>query len=431
MKRRAFLKNVMAAGATSVVAPSALLTMTGCGSQPTPETIATPKGFDFDEIIDRSGTFSMKHGRAEKMGGGKIAMGMADMDFRTAPHVHDALAKRIERDVLGYTAIPDEYYTAIQKWTKEQQGWEMDREWINYCPGVITSYTFAIECFSQPGDKVIVQPPVYDPFVRYSKGIGREVVDNPLILEDGKYRMDFEQLESLMDDRTKLMVLCNPHNPGGMMWDADSLRRLAEICARHGVLVLSDEIHGDLALNGRRHVPFCSVSEEAANIGVIFTGPTKAFNLAGIHTAQCYIVNPELRKKYTAYLRDRKLTEASLPAIIMTLAAYGGSDEWLNALKKYLQANVDLVAEFIAKEIPAIKVHRPEASFLIWLDCRALGLEQKDLVAMFQDKANLVINNGASYGQGGEGFIRINIGCPRSVVEKALQQLKSAVQQTV
>ncbi|MCF0166639.1 MAG: pyridoxal phosphate-dependent aminotransferase [Bacteroidales bacterium] len=425
MKRRTFLNRVALLGASGLVAPELLFGLTGCKEAVEAAGLSVG-GWDFDEVIDRSGTYSIKYDRAEKMGG-KLPMWIADMDFRTAPYVSDALVGRVKRDVMGYTSIPDKYYEAIVSWVEARQGWRMEREWVNYCPGVITGIAAAIECFSSPGDKVIVQPPVYNSFMQYAEGLGRIVANNPLIFENGSYRMDLEHLESVIDDRTRMLILCNPHNPGGMMWDRDSLVRIAQICERHGVIVLSDEIHGDLALGGRRHIPFCSVSGEAAKVGLIFTGPTKAFNVAGLHTAQTYIPNKELRERFQDYLDRRKLTEASIPAIELTIAAYSHEPRWLDEMKLYLQGNIDYVADFLAREIPAIKVVKPEASFLMWLDCRALGLDQNGLVSLFQDKAGILINNGESYRQGGTGFIRLNIGCPRSICRQAMSRLQAAL----
>ena len=425
MKRRTFLNRLALLGASGLVAPELLFGLTGCKEAAEAAGLSAG-GWDFDEVIDRGGTYSIKYDRAEKMGG-KLPMWIADMDFRTAPYVSDALVGRVKRDVMGYTSIPDKYYEAIVSWVEARQGWRMEREWVNYCPGVITGIAAAIECFSSPGDKVIVQPPVYNSFMQYAEGLGRIVANNPLIFENGSYRMDLEHLESVIDDRTRMLILCNPHNPGGMMWDRDSLVRIAQICERHGVIVLSDEIHGDLALGGRRHIPFCSVSGEAAKVGLIFTGPTKAFNVAGLHTAQTYIPNKELRERFQDYLDRRKLTEASIPAIELTIAAYSHEPRWLDEMKLYLQGNIDYVADFLAREIPAIKVVKPEASFLMWLDCRALGLDQNGLVSLFQDKAGILINNGESYRQGGTGFIRLNIGCPRSICRQAMSRLQAAL----
>ena len=419
MERRSFLKGMVAAGTASLLPAGELLQ--GCtarGNSPS-------QGWDFDEVIDRSGTWSIKWGRA---GEGQIPMWIADMDFRTDPAVRDALAERLRRDVMGYTSTPEEFVTAIRDWVETTHGYPVPREWVNYAPGVITSINQAYLRFSEPGDRIIVQPPVYDPFKNFALRLGREVVDNPLVFEDGKYRMDFEGLERLIDKRTKAIVLCNPHNPCGILWDKETLATLAEICDRHGILVFSDEIHADLALYGRRHTPFCSVSETAAKVGIIFSGPTKAFNLAGLSgTAYCIIPDGDLRNRYVGGLHDAKLSEASIMSLVATIAAYTSRTGWLEALKRYLEGNIGLLMDFFKEEIPGITPIRPEASFLVWLDCRALGLAQDKVLDLFNKDAGVLVNNGASYGTGGEGFVRLNIGCPRSVLQEALERIRKAI----
>ena len=425
MKRRSFLKSAAAAGAATLL-PSGLLGLTsglaaGCEkAEPAP-------AWNFDEIIDRSGTYSIKYRRAE---GGKLAMWIADMDFKTDPVVSQALRERLDRDVIGYTYAPEAYYQAIVDWLQTQHDYTVDREWVNACPGVITSINQAYLAFTQPGDKIIIQTPVYDPFGRYAQRLGREVVENPLVLRDGRYEMDFEGLERLFDARTKVLVLCNPHNPIGLVWDRETLARLAEICERHGVLVFSDEIHADLALFGHRQIPFCSASPAAARIGLMFGSPTKAFNVAGLFgTAWCVIPDAEKRERYMTALRNQKLNEFSVPSMVATLAAYTHEPRWLDALKRYLEGNIEFLEDCFSKDPHAhvIRVIRPEASFLVWLDCRALGLPQPELMKLFNDEAGVVVNNGASYGTGGEGFIRLNVGCPRSIVEEACRRIANAI----
>ncbi|MBQ6437534.1 MAG: pyridoxal phosphate-dependent aminotransferase [Bacteroidales bacterium] len=416
MTRRNFLKGVAAAGVASALPMGAIAPLTqGC----TPSGKA--RGWDFDEIVDRSGTWSIKYSQ----GGDKLPMWIADMDFRTDPAVATALRERLERDAFGYTRTPDEYREAIRGWQERENGWPIPCEWINYAPGVIAGINQAYLTFTRPGDRIIVQPPVYDLFRSYALRLGREVVFNPMIFEGDTYRMDFEGLERLFDNRTKVLVLCNPHNPCGILWDRETLVRLAEICARHGVIVISDEIHADLALYGRRHIPFCSVSDTAARIGLIFSGPSKSFNLAGITgTAYCIIPNGALREKYIATIENTKLAEPSIPTLIGTIAAYTSQSGWLPALKKYLAGNVDLVMDFFARNDLGIKAVRPEASFLVWLDCRSLGLSQKELLARFEDGAGVIMTDGEFFGTGGTGFVRLNIGCPRSMVENALSRIK-------
>ena len=413
MKRRDFLKGITATGLASLVPASWL---SSCASEP------DAPAWDFDRVMDRSGTWSTKYGRATN---GEIPMWIADMDFGTDPYVKEALLQRISRDGIGYTSTPDLFYEAIGSWEEKQHGFSVEREWIGFCPGVITSMNQAYLTFTEPGDKIIVQPPVYDHFRLYIERLGRVAVDNPLIFRNGQYSMDFEGLEGLMDEKTKMLVLCNPQNPCGTLWDKESMVRLAEVCERHGVIVISDEIHGDLSLYGRRLVPFCSVSEAAARIGMIFTGPTKAFNLAGIsNTAYFIIPDKEKRERYLATLSRAKLNEASIPTLVAVTSAYREDTTWLEALKRYIEGNVERVMQFFGEHELGMVPLRPEASFLVWIDCRKLGLTQEVLLERFNKGAKIIPSNGSSYGQGGEGFIRLNIGCPRSVLEEALERIR-------
>ncbi len=413
MKRRDFLKGITATGLASLVPVSWL---SSCASEP------DAPAWDFDRVMDRSGTWSTKYGRATN---GEIPMWIADMDFGTDPYVKEALLQRISRDGIGYTSTPDLFYEAIGSWEEKQHGFSVEREWIGFCPGVITSMNQAYLTFTEPGDKIIVQPPVYDHFRLYIERLGRVAVDNPLIFRNGQYSMDFEGLEGLMDERTKMLVLCNPQNPCGTLWDKETMVRLAEVCERHGVMVISDEIHGDLSLYGRKLVPFCSVSEAAARIGMIFTGPTKAFNLAGIsNTAYFIIPDKEKRERYLATLSRAKLNEASIPTLVAVTSAYREDTAWLEALKRYIEGNVERVMQFFAEHELGMVPLRPEASFLVWIDCRKLGLTQEVLLERFNKGAKIIPSNGSSYGTGGEGFIRLNIGCPRSVLEEALERIR-------
>ena len=421
MKRRSFLKGAVAAGAATLL-PSGLVGLAASGCKPATETA---NAWDFDEILDRSGTWSIKQQRATD---GKLAMWIADMDFKTDPVVSKALRERIDKDLMGYTYTPDEFYDAILGWEKSQHGFDVPREWIGFCPGVITSICQAYLTFTQPGDKVVVQTPVYDPFFNYAKRLGRQVVENPLIWKDGRYEMDFEGLDRLYDKRVKVLILCNPHNPIGIIWPRETLERLADWCAAHDVLVFSDEIHADLALWGKRHVPFCSVSPTAARIGLEFCSPTKAFNIPGISgTAYCIIPEENKRQRYYDTLRSAKLAEASIPTLVATIAAYTHEPEWLEAVKRYIEGNITFVEDSFAAHECGILPVRPEASFLVWLDCRKLGLPQQDLMKLFNDEAGVVVNNGASYGTGGEGFIRLNVGCPRIIVGEAFHRIEHAV----
>ncbi len=420
MKRRTFLKSAAAAGAAAMLPSSILSLASGC----TPEN---KPGWNFDEVLDRTGTWSIKYRRAE---GGKLAMWIADMDFKTDPVVSQALRERLEKDVFGYTYGPDAFFEAIAGWEKAQHGFDVPIEWVEYAPGVIASLCQIYLTFTEPGDKVVVQTPVYDPFFDYARRLGRIAVENPLLWKDGRYEMDFEGLERLYDKRVKVLVLCNPHNPVGIIWPEKTLSRLARWCAEHDILVVSDEIHADLSLYGRRHIPFCRVDETAARIGIQLCSPTKAFNFPGITgSAYAIIPDPVKRQRFHEALDNAKLREASIPTLVATVAAYTHEPVWLEAVKQYIEGNIACVEDFFSRHACGIRPVRPEASFLIWLDCRALGLPQAELMDLFNEKAGVVMNNGAGYGTGGEGFVRLNVGCPRSVVEEALRRIEAALQQ--
>lgn len=419
MRRRDFIKGTAAAGASTLVPVGTISTLLASCSK-----ASAGKGWDFDAVHDRSGTWSIKYGRATD---GEIPMWIADMDMKTDPFVAEALRMRLDRDVLGYTSIPAEFYDVIHAWQKRYHGFDLDREWIGYAPGVITGINQAYLTFTEPGDKVIIQPPVYDHFRLYIERMGRVAVDNPLIFKDGRYQMDFDGLEKLFDDKTKILLLCNPQNPCGILWDQETLATLAEICDRHGVMVISDEIHGDLALYGKKHTPFCSVSETAKRVGVMFAGPTKAFNLAGLSgTAYSIIPDKEKRDKYNGTLRNSKLDEPSIMTLVAQIAAYREDTAWLESLKRYIENNIAIVERFFSDHDLGIVPIRPQASFLVWLDCRALGLSQTELMDLFRKKAKIIPSNGTSYGPGGEGFVRLNIGCPAPVLNEALNRLLSA-----
>ena len=417
------MKGMATAGAGLLLPPGVMLSSCS-GSKP------KELSWDFDEIIDRSGTWSIKYSRAVPASEGAptpIPMWIADMDFKTDPVVAKALKARIDKDVMGYTMTPPEYVDAIVSWVKAMHGYDVEKEWVSDAPGVITSINQAYLAFTKPGDRIIVQPPVYDHFKMYIERLGRIPVDNPLIEENGHYRMDFEGLERLLADGVKAMVLCNPHNPIGILWDKETLARLAETCDRHGVVVFSDEIHADLALRGRKHIPFCSVSEAASKVGMIFCGLTKSFNLAGLSgTSWCIIPDKEKRDRYLNALRSAKLNESSIMSMVATIAAYTHEPVWLNDLKRYLEGNIDLVKSFFEENALGIKAVLPEASFLVWLDCRALGLDDDSLMKRFTD-AGVILSRGASYGSGGEGFVRMNVGCPQAVLQAALERIKKGL----
>jgi cystathionine beta-lyase len=350
------------------------------------------------------------------------------MDFKSPPAIIRALEERVAHGIYGYT-VPSEAYTrSIVGWLSRHHRWEVNPSHINFVPGVVKGFAFAIDEFTEKGDKVIIQPPVYHPFRIVTRSLEREVVNNPLILEEGRYRMDFEGLrEILSKERCKMLILCNPHNPGGRVWSARELEELAEICHAHDVLVVSDEIHSDMALAGHRHIPFATVSPEAEAISLTLMAPSKTFNIAGIVSSFAVIPNKEIRERYLAYLEPRELQQGTLFAFAATRAAYEECDDWLRQMLDYVEENVRFVDEFLREHIPAIEAMIPEASFLVWLDCRQLGLSQRNLVSLFVDKAGLALNDGTMFGSEGQGFMRLNVGTSRLILEKALNNLKNAL----
>ena len=386
--------------------------------------------YNFDEIIDRRNTSCVKFDAvAERLGRNDfIPLWVADMDFLSPPCVIEALKKRVEHGIFGYTFPSPGYYRSIIDWLQKRHHLTVKKEYVTFVPGVVKGIAFAIDEFTQKGDNVIIQPPVYHPFRIVTEGLERQVINNPLVLEKGRYRMDVDGLKkAVAENDCRVLILCNPHNPGGRIWSPEELAVIAEICYDKGILVISDEIHADLALPGYRHTPFVSVSEKAAQNSITFMAPSKTFNIAGIVSSFALIPNIDIRKRYVGYLEKRELNQGDLFAYTAAQAAYEGGEEWLDELLKYIKGNIDFVSDFLAKYIPQIKPMVPEASFLVWLDCRGLGLSQKELVSLFRDKAHLVLNDGTMFGKEGEGFMRMNVGSPRAIIEKALINLKNAV----
>lgn len=394
--------------------------------------------YDFDKVRDRRGSGDLKHevlqeryGRADL-----LPLWVADMDFDTPPFIVEAMRKRLDHPIFGYTVVPQDFWDSISEWLKERHGWEVRREWLTYIPGIVKGIGLAIVCFTRPGDKIIVQPPAYHPFRMVPEGNGREVVWNPLLpLPDGKgYDMDLEHLEKLLDvaeeKRPKILILSNPHNPAGIVWPKETLARLAFLCSRYGVLVISDEIHADMALFGHRHTPFATASEEAAQCSITFGAPSKTFNIAGIVSSYAITPNEEIRSRFYSFLNANELDEPTLFSPIATIAAYRHGREWMEQMLRYVEGNVDFVIDFCRREMPQIKPMKPQASFLVWLDCRALGLSHGELVDLFVEKARLALNDGAMFGPGGEGFMRLNVGTPRVILEEALGRLKNALRAT-
>lgn len=385
--------------------------------------------YNFDQVIDRRGTNALKTDVLKERYGSEdlIPLWVADMDFLSPPAVTEAIIERAKHGLFGYTCPSQEYYNSIINWVKRSHDWTLDQQWITFIPGIVKGIAFVIDCFSTKEDRVIIQPPVYHPF-RIIPGLHqRKVVDNPLVLEAGQYKMDLSDLKKRIDTSSKILILCNPHNPGGRVWTKEELADLAEICYDNGILVISDEIHSDMAFENNKHVPFASVSEKAAQNSITFMAPSKTFNIAGIVSSYSIIPNEKIRTKFNNYLKSSELEEGHIFAYLAAQAAYEKGEEWLTEAKDYIWGNIQFVDQFLKANIPQIKAMIPEASFLIWLDCTELNLTQKDLVSLFVKDAKLALNDGTMFGKGGEGFMRLNVGSPRSVIEKALNNLKAAI----
>jgi cystathionine beta-lyase len=383
------------------------------------------KKYNFDEVIDRRGTCAVKTDALAKLYGREdlIALWVADMDFRCGDFIIDALAKRIQEGIFGYTKTSDSYFESIIEWVGTQHQWEVKRDWLSYIPGIVKGIAFCVMKFTDPGDKIIIQPPVYHPFRLVPEAHSRQVVNNPLIEENGKYRMDLEGLKKIIDKDCKMLILCNPHNPVGITWDKKTLQELAHICAENHILVVSDEIHADMGIFGHKHLPFACVSQEAADNSITFMAPSKTFNIAGIVSSYSIIPNQQLRDSFYKYLRASELSDGTIFAYTATEAAYRNGEDWMRQMLDYVESNILFVDSYLKENVPQIKAIIPEASFLVWLDCRALGLQKSELISLFVDKAHLALNDGEMFGPGGSGFMRLNVGCSKIVLKQALEQL--------
>lgn len=383
--------------------------------------------YNFDEIIDRRNTDSVKWDGVEARWGRNdlLPMWVADMDFRTAPFVIEAIKKRLEHEVLGYTFACEDWYTSIIKWLSNRYGWNITKDNLTFIPGIVRGLAFAIQCFTQKTDKVMVMSPVYHPFFLVTEHNQREVIYSRLAIHDNQFTIDFDRFKSDVQG-CKLLILSNPHNPGGRVWTKEELARIADICAESGTLVISDEIHADLTLPGHKHTTYAMVSEAARMNSIVFMSPSKAFNMPGLASSYAVIENPELYQQFTAYLSASEFNEGHIFAYLSVAAAYSNGTEWLDQMLTYVDGNIEYTQQYLKEHIPGITMIRPQASYLIFLDCRALGLSQAQLNELFADKAHLALNEGASFGSGGEGFMRLNVACPRSVLTKALDQLAEA-----
>ena len=383
--------------------------------------------YNFDEVIDRRGSDSLKLEALLPRWGREdlIPMWVADMDFRTPPFIIDSVKKRIECEIFGYTEKPNTWYQSIINWQKKRHQLAITKEMISFIPGVVPAIVMAIEAFTKVGEQVLIQPPVYYPFAAAIRNTGRKVITNPLLLGNLQYYIDFDDFEKKVKT-CKLFILCNPHNPGGRVWSKEELEKLAAICLKYQVLMISDEIHADLTLPSYKHISLASLSEEIAMNTVTFSSASKTFNMAGLASAYAIIPNPQVRQKFLDNTVGYMLTDGNIFAFQTTVVAYEQGEEWLNQLLAYVQGNIDFLTQYIDQYLPKVKYLVPQASYLVFLDFRALGLSQKELVSFCTNKAHLALVDGSVFGEEGKGFMRINLASPRSVIEKALEQLKEA-----
>ncbi|WP_372648730.1 MalY/PatB family protein [Draconibacterium sp.] len=384
--------------------------------------------YDFDELVPRKGTNCLKHDALEQFfkSADALPLWVADMDFKTPDFIVNAIKERAEHEIYGYTFRSDSYYEAVINWMSRRHQWDIKKEWISFSPGVVAGLTYAIESFSKPGDGVIVQPPVYFPFFDSVKGTNRKMIQNPLKLENGRYTFDLEDLKSKIDENTKLLLLCNPQNPGGMVWTREELVALTDICLENNIMIISDEIHSDLIYNGHKHIPLATISEEVAQNCMISMAPSKTFNVAGLTSSLVIIPN---KRKLAAYERTIGVGHLHMGNIFGTVAleaAYTHGDEWLAQLLDYLWGNYQLLESFIQEKLPRVKVMKPEATYLVWMDFSDYGMKNEKLAKFTVEKAGVALNDGGRFGIGGDGFLRLNIGCQRSVLQEALNRLEKA-----
>lgn len=383
------------------------------------------KQYNFDEIIERENTDCVKYDLRDVFFGNKdvIPMWVADMDFKTPDFIIEALRKRLDHEILGYSIKSEAYFQSIVDWYQNRHHWSIKKEWIQFSPGVVPALGMIVETYTEIGDECIVQTPVYFPFFSSIEGNSRKLIFNPLQLRNGRYKMDFEDLKQKITDKTKMLFLCNPHNPGGSVWKKEELQELAQICLKNNILVLADEIHCDLVYEPNKYIPFASLSEDVANITITTNAPSKTFNMAGLSTSSVIIANKELRVKFQRRLDVTHLYIGNLFGNVALEAAYKYGENWLNQLLTYLKDNIDFAINFIEKNIPQIKPIAPEATYLLWLDCRQLAPDSKSLKQLMIDKAGVGLNDGATFGKDGAGFMRMNVACPRSILERALVQM--------
>lgn len=382
--------------------------------------------YNFDEIVDRTNTNCEKYDGRERIFGTSdvIPLWVADTDFKTPDFIVEAVKKRAAHEVYGYPIKPDSYYLSIRNWLLNRHEWSVEKSWITYCPNVVIGLASVVLSMTKPGDKIIVQPPVYFPFFHVIEGNERVLVENPLKEVDGKYRFDLDDLRLKIDKQVKMLILCSPHNPGGRVWSVNELRELAQLCIENDILIVSDEIHSDLIFPGYKHTPVALLSEEISNSTITISSASKTFNIAGLSSAYLVIKKKELMLKYTRFMQATHISSGNFFGLVATEAAYTKGADWLNQLMEYLLINFQVLDHFFKVNFPSIKVMEPEGTFLVWIDISGTGIEPRIAFQRLID-AGIGVNPGFLFGTGGERYIRLNIGCPTSILLKALERFKT------
>lgn len=386
--------------------------------------------YDFDAVLDRTNNFAAKYDEVGKKFGKDdlIPLWVADMDFKVAEPIIEAIQKRAEQGIFGYTSRPDSYFQSIQEWLEKRHGLLADTNLMLHCPGVVPFLSMMIQHFTQAGDKIIIQSPVYYPFFDVIKSNGRTLVENPLKLVDGHYEMDYDHLEEVAKQGAKFLILCSPHNPIGRVWTKEELLRLGTICLAHGIRVIADEIHADLVFSGHKHIPFAMLSEEFRKNTFTCIAPSKTFNLAGLQASITIFPNEEDRSKLDRLLGDLDIRRNNCFSVVATEAAYRYGEEWLEQVKEYIEDNFTFIQDYCQKHIPQIKPNFPQGTYLVWIDCRDLGMNKDELHSFMINKVGIALDDGFWFGDAYEGYMRLNAACPRSIIANALDRWKRAIQ---
>lgn len=389
------------------------------------------RNLDFDKIIDRTNTDSLKYDFAIERGmpKGILPLWVADMDFQTSSYILDAISERVNHGIFGYSDTKDEYFKAVSSWMDRRHGWKVEKEWMITTPGVVFALAMAVRAFTKEGEAVLIQQPVYYPFSRVVNDNKRKLVVSDIkLMDDNRYHMDLEDVErKIVKDNVKMLMLCSPHNPVSRVWSKEELCALGDICLKHNVIIMSDEIHADFVYEDNKHYVLADLDEKYADITITATAPSKTFNIAGLQVSNVFISNENMRNRFEEEIAATGYSQINSLGIVACRAAYEHGEEWYQAMLKYVKANIDYVDEYLKNDIPSLKMIKPEGTYLVWIDFRELGLNDEELDSLVVNKAGLWLDGGTMFGESGSGFQRINVACPRMTLTKALDKLRDAV----